>query len=108
MATEEELAFDLRRVTTLTVEHVAAFLRRTAEIDDLPTAYADQRARPATGLGFDCFPQQVLAEAFVLARCGLPNAHEVLREYLEASAVAEATALQIEGLLREARLVRER
>jgi hypothetical protein len=98
-ATRDELAHDLRCVTALTTAQSAPFWERARALDDLPELYADQRARENHGLPFDCFSQQRLAQAFVLARCGRPEARECLREYVVAYQVEPEAARRLHELL---------
>jgi hypothetical protein len=64
--------------------------------------YREHRSRPAVGLPFASFPQQVLAFAFVLARSGDGAARHELAEYIRAYEIAPATAKKLEALIEQA------
>jgi hypothetical protein len=97
-ATPQELEEDLVRVAALTLEHVDRFFRGVKRIEDLPALYAEHRARPAAGLPFNAFPQQILAQAFVSARCGLPEATALLEQYIGWLELPSETARRLREL----------
>ena len=99
LATREELQDDLARVTHMVVAQAIPFLDRIVGLDDLPSLYREHRGRPSVGLPFECFPQQVLASAFVLAKCGVGAGQDELAEYIRAYDVAPETARRLEELL---------
>jgi hypothetical protein len=72
-------------------------------VEDLPALYIEHRARPAAGLPFEAFPQQVLAEAFVAARCQLTNASALLEDYLRSYDVPGVVAERLRKLLEDVR-----
>ena len=99
MATREELQDDLARVTRMVVAEAMPFLDRIQVVEDLPSLYREHRLRPSVGLPLTCFPQQALASAFVLARCGHDGAANALAEYIQAYDVAPETARRLQELL---------
>jgi hypothetical protein len=101
-ATREELEDDLSRVTRLVIVQALPFFERVRAVEDLPGVYREHRSRPSFGLPFASFPQQVLASAFVLARCGDAAARRELAEYVRTYDVAPATAQKLEELLAQA------
>lgn len=103
LATRQELEEDLRRVAMLTVRDATPLFDRAVRVEDLPPLYSEHRARPAVGLPFGAFPQQVLAEAFVAARCGLSNANALLEGYFESYDVPAEAVRKLRQLLEEAR-----
>jgi hypothetical protein len=103
LATPQELEEDLRRVAMLTVRDASLLFDRAVRVEDLPALYREHRARPAVGLPFAAFPQQVLAEAFVAARCCLSSASPLLEEYFASYDVPAEPARKLRELLEEAR-----
>ena len=99
IATREELEDDLARVTRLVIAQALPFFERVRAVEDLPSLYRERRT---LGLPFASFPQQVLASAFVLARCSDPAARQELVEYIRAYDVPPATAQKLEALLEQA------
>lgn len=103
LATRQELQEDLERVTALTVRDSGLLFGRAVRVEDLPAMYREHRARSAVGLPFASFPQQVLAEAFVAARCNLPNASALLEAYLASYEVPAEAAQKLRSLMEDAR-----
>ena len=99
LATREELQEDLARVTQMVLAEAIPFLDRIVAVQDLPSLYREHRRRPSIGLSFDCFPQQVLAAAFVFAKCGDTAGQSELAEYIRAYDVAPGTARRLEELI---------
>jgi hypothetical protein len=99
IATREELADDVTRVSRPTLAQALPFLDAVRSVADLPVLYAAHRTRPAVGLPFGGFPQQYLAHAFVLARLGQPGGETALNEYLEADEVGPEAATRLRELL---------
>lgn len=101
IATREELEDDLARVTRLVIAQAMPFFERVRAVEDLASLYRERRRRaalePCVG-----FPQQELASAFVLARCGDAAARHELAEYIRAYDVPPATAQRLEKLLAQA------
>ena len=98
-ATPAEADEDLNRVTRLVLEKALPFWSGISGIRDLPTVYAEHRRRAAVGPPFDSFPQQCLASAFVLAKCGDERARSVLEDYAKAFEVPALTRKRLEQLL---------
>lgn len=106
LATREELEDDLARVTRMVLAEALPFWERIRDIEDLPTIYREHRLRPSVGLPFASFPQQCLASAFVLAKCGSGGAQTELAEYVRAYDIGDETARQLEKLLEESGLTK--
>ena len=102
VATREELDDDLARVTRLVIAQALPFFERVRAVEDLPSLYRARWSRPSLCLPFASFPQQDLASAFVLAKCGDAAARQELAEYIRTYDVAPATAQRLEELLAQA------
>jgi hypothetical protein len=99
LATRAEVQEDLARVMRLVLEKALPFWNGISDIRDLPRVYTEHRRRAAVGLPFESSPQQVLAAAFVSAKCGVDGAGTVLDEYVRAFDVPPATTRRLEQLL---------
>jgi hypothetical protein len=99
MATPEELQDDLARVTRMVMAQAIPFWERVRGIEDLPGLYREHRRRLSGGLSFANFPQQVLAEAFVLAKSGGDAGRDELAEYIRTYDVGPETAKRLQELL---------
>lgn len=102
VATPAELQEDLARVTRMVVAQAMPFWDRARSIADLPGVYREHRSRPAAGLPFASFPQQVLASAFVLAMSGDEAGRAELAAYIRAHDVPQESATTLETLLEQA------
>jgi len=103
LATREELEDDLARVTPMVIAQAIPFFERVRAVGDLPGLYREHRT---LGEPFVSFTQQVLASAFVLARCGDAAARHELAEFIRVSDVPAATAQRLEELLAQAAVTR--
>jgi hypothetical protein len=101
VATPEELQVDLSRVTRLIMAHAIPFWERVRGIEDLPTAYREQRIRQSANLPFVSYRQQALASAFVLAKSSDAAGRAELAEYIRANDVDPETAKKLEELLEQ-------
>lgn len=98
LATREELAEDVARVTRLTLAEAPRLWDRASATADLPGLYAEHRERPSQGLPYASFPQQALANVFVLAKTGA-DARPALAEYVRSYEVDGETARKLERLV---------
>jgi len=70
LATREELATEAPGFAAEAAESALAFLAPLTSIEALPAAFEAKRDRPFVQFGLTNYPQELLAFAFVLARCG--------------------------------------
>jgi hypothetical protein len=82
LSTRDELAAESPSFAAQVAKGAEAFLKPLTTLDALPAAYAAKRDRPFVKFGLKNYPQEMLAYAFVLARCGRrAEAEEQMRSY---------------------------
>jgi hypothetical protein len=106
LATRDELATEGPRFAADVASHALAFLTPLDRVEALPAAFEAKRDRPAVALGLESYPQELLAYAFVLARCGRNSEAEerlrifwsVTRKFDQAQRLSSQTEREIDRL----------
>lgn len=105
-STREELPGDSRLFASRVSESATRFLEPLTSTRPVLEAFEAKRARPYIRLGFDHYPQEMLAYAFVLARAGeVGRSKEALKRFAEHSQVPAATGTRLLSLLAEVPVV---
>lgn len=105
-STREELPVDSRLFASRVSESAARFLESLTSTRAVLDAFEAKRVRPYIRLGFDHYPQEMLAHAFTLARCGEEGrSKEALRRLAEQHQIPQGTEARLLSLLSEVPLV---
>jgi hypothetical protein len=107
LATREELATEAPAFASDVAENALAFLAPLRSMEALRSAFESKRDRPFVQFGFANYPQELLAFAFVLARCGRRTEADSqiqafwtrVREFDDGANVREETVTVINKLL---------
>jgi len=105
-STREELQVDSRLFASRVSESAARFLEPQTSTRPVLEAFEAKRVRPYIRLGFDHYPQEMLAYAFVLARAGEEGwSKEALKRFAEQHQVPTDTKARLLSLLAEVPVV---
>jgi hypothetical protein len=107
LATRDELAAEASEFAAEVEKHALAFLAPLTSIETLPAAFEAKRDRPFVHFGLKNYPQELLAFAFVLARCGRKAEADAqlgafwtrVRQFDDGANVPSETVTQLENLL---------
>jgi hypothetical protein len=104
-STREELPGDSRLFASRVSESAARFLEPLTSLRPVLEAFEAKRTRPYIRLGFDHYPQEMLAYTFVLSRAGEERrSKEALKRFAEQHQVPAATEGRLLSLLAEVRV----